>query len=203
MGIFSFFKKKYKPQESEDFIDEVIQIVPHIDDREHLLKIAAILSDHQELVVEEVRKALFHTAEYVEQHQESCENRGIDSHMVEETPALARWLLLVDILMGRKFVCQELDYKAELGDFYFFFKDTYWFKRLALSFDGTNLRENDTIPLWCGLLDQQWKEKGVLIACLDMDSDSYVIVPVRQGDFIALQQHARQAGRHIKAAKDA
>lgn len=200
MSIFAFFRKK--PAIEEVVIDEG-QPLPHIDEKEHLLKIAGILCNGDEEILEEYRQALHHTADYLEAHPKICEDRGIAPGELDITPTFVQWIVLIDLLIQHKYLCTELDYKAELGDFYYFLKDTYWFKQFGLSFDGTELKEYEDLPKWCAQLDEVWKDQGICLVHLDIDSDSYVITPLKKAAFSAIQLHARQAGRHVKLAKEA
>ena len=52
------------------------------------------------------------------------------------------------------------------------------------------------------MLDEKWKEKGVCIAALDIDSDSYVIFPILESELDKLMELAEKVDGRIALAKE-
>lgn len=92
---------------------------------------------------------------------------------VEEDAEEVRWLALVDILEVNGYVC-ERDWKDELEDFVYFIGNVKGVKSKELPIVSEWFSEDDAVADWCKVMDEKWKDKGVCVAAIDIESDSYV-----------------------------
>lgn len=181
MGLFSFFKK------APTFTaDDAVQ-------HEHpLLEIAGIVSGHDKAVIAEARACIENPlAYYLEHLTDDAKDEICDS------PALMRWLGVIDILKRHQYAC-ECDWKEAKDDF-------LWQLRAlknvqSLSVNDAWLDANEDIPTWCEVLEQKWKKHHTMVAAFDTDSDSYVLFVCTTGTLAHLKSLAEKIGNRIDDA---
>ena len=135
---------------------------------ETYLEIAGILTDDREVLAR--LKACFENPQrYFKENEDRYDERCIDLEDGQET---LRWIGLVDELLESKSLV-ELDWKTDRDEF------LYQLEPLAakhsLDLDGNWLKEEANIPAWCNILDEKWASQDFCIACMDINSDSYVL----------------------------
>ena len=166
-------------------------------ERSTLLEIAEIISGGDEAVLDDIAGCVKDPASYFEAHEEQFEERGIDS---AEDPELVCWLGLADALEARGHVC-ERDWEDEKEDFVFFLGKLSGMKRLGLELQPDWLDGDGGISQWCAVLDEKWAPRQCCAACIDIESDSYVVFPCGLADLERLKALAEKAGRRIGLAE--
>lgn len=158
-----------------------------------LLEIAAIISDSDAAVWKEMTLCTSNPKEYFSAHQERYEERGVDD--VRDLESI-QWLGLVDILEAHNYVC-ERDWKDEKEDFLYFLGGLNGRKRLGLELREDWFSEEDDISIWSRILDEKWEPQQCCLACIDINSDSYVLFPCGLAEAEQLKTLAAQLGRCI------
>ena len=189
MGLFDRFKRSPAEEPGEN-TQAAQNAWPGV-----MLEIAAIISNGDEAVLQEVAACTSDPAGYFAAHQERYEERGVDA---PDDLGLVQWLGLVDILEEHGWVC-ERDWKDELEDFSYFVQNLHGFQQLGLELDPDWLDEDEDISAWCGVLTEKWE--GVCVAAIDIDSDSYVLFPTSTAQLADLQRLAGEIGHRIDAAE--
>lgn len=165
-----------------------------------LLEIAKLISKGDKSVEKAVQKCVSDMDSYYDEHEEDFEERWLDREAIEEDEIEEdelQWIAMVDILINYVYCC-ELDWKCYKEDFVECLKELHGMERYGLSLEEDWLDEEADIREWCSVLDEKWKEKGVCIAALDIDSDSYVIFPVLEEELEQLIELAEEVDRRIK-----
>lgn len=162
-----------------------------------LAEIAEIISGGDAVIAENITACAGDPAAYFEAHQEQFEERWLHSC---EDPDLVCWLALVDELEAREHVC-ERDWKDEKEDFLYFLGNLTGMKRLDLELQPDWLDEDGDISEWCAILDEKWASQQCCAACIDIDSDSYVVFPCGLPELERLKALAKKAGRRIELAE--
>ena len=157
----------------------------------NLIEIAKLIAPGDEAVLRDVTACVESPAAWYNAHQEQYFERGITS---AKNPGLVQWIGLVDILEGHGWVC-ERDWKDELVDFLYFVEHLHGFQAQGLSIDPDWFDADDDIPVWCGILTEKWQSKGVRMAAIDIDSDSYVLFPCAVSQYPALRKLAEEIGQ--------
>ena len=175
-----------------------------------ILKIAELVSDNNSAVMAELSACAENTEQYYKEHgrkYELLENLGGNmfsqhkcrTHIKEEDCSCIQWIVLAECLVKNN-IAAALDWKCELEDFSYCIKGLAGKKKYKLSFRKTWFCEEDSIEEWCGVLNEKWKSAGVCIVQLDMESDTYIILPLSSADYEQLKQLAWDAGQNIYLA---
>ena len=132
---------------------------------------------------------------YYEETAENYQERDVDSDADDDTII---WLGIVDILIeqGKMF---EFDYSVELEDFIYGIQEI---NENDLVFDENHLDEDSDIVGWFQVLYNEWSSLGVVIAGMDIDSDSYCVLIITRDAFDALVIEAEKTGHKIALAQD-
>ncbi len=160
--------------------------------REALLALSRKLSGGSEQVAGEVAQALDQPDAYVEQWGERLLNRCIE----EPTPDLA-WIALVDAL-GEHGLVWEIDWKQEIETTLFAVHSLLDCRGWLLPAADRRLEqaiqtEHDTFQQLIELHD--WlRPHGLVLGHLDINSDSYVLIVVREDDFTEIGLLAKASG---------
>ncbi|GED72247.1 hypothetical protein BRE01_59490 [Brevibacillus reuszeri] len=163
-----------------------------IDKRAALLTLSTKLSAGSENVVMEVMQALDHPEMYVEQWGDRLDNRGIH----EPIPELA-WFALVDALddLGLVF---EINWKLDAENILFAVHSLLdrrgWLlpaedRRLeqAISLEGHTYQHLRELHQWL-------RPHGIVLGNLDINSDCYVLILVKEDDREEIEQLATNSG---------
>lgn len=129
-------------------------------------------------------------ARYYNDNSEMFMERCIEEDDDEDTII---WISIVDeMILENK--AWEFDWKAELEDF------TYGMEQIlpdGLTVNEDSLNEDDSIPDWTESINSEWANSGYVIACFDIDSDSYVIFVCKKDIFEQLQAEAVKVDHKI------
>lgn len=187
MGLFDRFKRSPAEEPGEN-TQAAQNAWPGV-----ILEIAAIISNGDEAVLQEVAACTSDPAGYFVAHQERYEERSVyDANDREEI----QWLGLVDILEPHVYVC-ELDWKDAKEEFLYFLEHLKGMKRLGLELQEDWFSEKDDISIWSRILDEKWKPQQCCLTCIDINSDSYVLFPCGLAEAEQLKTLAAQLGRCI------
>lgn len=186
MGLFGMFRAKETPTPQPPKT-EPKPLGPVLEE------IARIISGGEEAVLQDAASCARDPKGWFAAHQERYEERGVDA---PDDLGLVQWLGLVDILEDRGWVC-ERDWKDELEDFSYFVRNLKGFQALGLELAEDWLDGDEDVPAWCAVLAEKWKAQGVRMACIDIDSDSYVLFPAAAPQLAQLQGLAGEAGHRI------
>ena len=189
MALFGHFKKK----EASAAVPAA-QTVERKPYGPNLIEIARLISQDNEAVLRSVTACTENPAAWHKAHQEQYFERGITS---AKNLGLVQWIGLVDILEEHGWVC-ERDWKDELEDFLYFVEHLHGFQAQELSIDPDWFNADADIPVWCGILAEKWVSKGVRMAAIDIDSDSYVLFPCPVSQYPALRKLAKEIGQCIE-----
>lgn len=163
-----------------------------VDKREALLALSRKLSGGSEQVAGEVAQALDHPDAYVGQWGDRLWNRGIE----EPIPDLA-WIALVDAL-GEQGLVWEIDWKQEIETTLFAVHSLLdrrgWLlpaadRRLeqAIQSDHDTFQQLNELHDWL-------RPHGIVLGQLDINSDSYVLIVIREDDFTEMEQLTKASG---------
>lgn len=162
-----------------------------------LLEIAAIISDQDPAVLEELKDCVQDPLDYADDHYHNYAMRfmGQDLDLIE--PEVLMWIGLVDCLEENEYVC-ERDWKDELPDFVHFLKTRRGMARLGLTLEEAWLDPDTDISDWIEVLNARWARQGCCVATIGIDSDSYVLFPCTTAERERLKTLAAQMGQVIQ-----
>ncbi|MCM1184134.1 MAG: hypothetical protein NC337_12250 [Roseburia sp.] len=133
---------------------------------------------------------------YYDDNAQLYAERGISSAVDEDT---IMWIGMVDILT-EKGMLFEFDWSVELGDFIYGMQEIN--RNEELSIDETGLDEDSHIVEWLTVLNRAWSGQGFVIAGMDIVSDSFCVLIVRESIFHKLAAEADKIGHRIALAQD-
>lgn len=171
-------------KETQDLLRAYLEnrVTPDLEDWEIVLdmrtdeqKNIAIYQEITQLLTDdrEVRSRLTSCFEspraYFKQYADRYDERGISEEVDEAT---IKWLAIADELLAVDAVI-ELDWKTGKGEF--LYQLTPLAAKQTLDFEENWFDEDDEIPTWCKILDEKWAGHDFCLACMDINSDSYVL----------------------------
>ncbi|MFE1625302.1 DUF6630 family protein [Brevibacillus reuszeri] len=191
MGWFRWWGKSRKTDNTPDIEVQDLQ-VSSITKRAALLALSEKLSLGSENVVGEVVLALDHPELYVEQWEERLDNRGIEAPI----PDLA-WIALVDALDQLGLVW-EIDWKQDAQTILFAVGSLLDRRGWLLPAADRRLEQaishdNYTFDL-LGELHKWLRPHGIVMGHLDINSDSYVLIIVREDECGEIERLAATSG---------
>ena len=173
----------------------------NFDAKKGLVEIGKAISADDKVVAAEIEKCVKDTEAYFEENEERFEERGMEQEDMEEDAEEVRWIALVDILEVNGYVC-ERDWKDELEDFVQFVGNLKGTKSRELPIKFEWFDEDGDVAEWCKVLDEKWADKGVCVAAIDIESDSYVLFPYEVEELGKLCELAEALERRIDMAKN-
>ena len=72
----------------------------------------------------------------------------------------------------------------------------------GLSINADILDEDDDITVWAEAVNKDWESAGYVLACFDIDSDSYEMFVCKKDVFDQLAEEAQKAGHRIDLAQN-
>ena len=99
------------------------------------------------------------------------------------------------------FVC-ERDFEDELRDFVRSVRRLKRVKRASLPLRKSWFDEDEDIPAWCAEADEKWEPRGMCLAAIDIDSDSYVLFVCGKTELALLESLAQRISCRIAPAKN-
>ena len=171
-------------KETQDLLRAYLEnrVTPDLEDWEIVLdmrtdeqKNIAIYQEITQLLTDdrEVRSRLTSCFEspgaYFKQYADRYDERGISEEVDEAT---IKWLAIADELLAVNTVI-ELDWKTDKEEFLHQLEPLA--AKHSLDLEENWFDEDDEIPTWCKILDEKWASQDFCIACMDINSDSYVL----------------------------
>lgn len=77
-----------------------------------------------------------------------------------------------------------------------------WFIEDPKKYFKDNLDEDDDITVWVEAVNKDWESAGYVLACFDIDSDSYEMFVCKKDVFDLLAEEAQKAGHRIDLAQN-
>lgn len=127
--------------------------------------------------------------------QEAGNERGVDDCAGREDEVM--WLALVDTLIDGSQQAVEIDWCGETEDLVWSLNSIT--KEPALHLDEDGLSEEDLTACF-DEVNVLWNPQGWMLAYMDIDSDSYVLVPLRVDQFEAAEPLAARLDKTLTQA---
>ena len=177
-------KNGLSEKETQDMLRAYLEnrVTPELEDWEIVLdmrtdeqKNIAIYQEITQLLTDdsEVRSRLTSCFEspkaYFKQYADRYDERGISEEVDEAT---IKWLAIADELLAVDTVI-ELDWKTDKDEF--LYQLTPLATKQTLDLEENWFDEDDDILTWCKILDERWAGHDFCLACMDINSDSYVL----------------------------
>ncbi|WP_138754361.1 DUF6630 family protein [Paenibacillus sinopodophylli] len=192
MGLFDFFRKK--KVDAMLLSDTDLEQGMEEERFAALLELSRKLSIGNEDIVQEVSDAYLAPDEYCEKWQDRLDDRGITGPL-EELP----WIALVDALMEER-LADEMDWKSEGSTILYVIRRLIARKQLLpADKDWSEFEYEDQQPtdVMLELMKNKLLAYDIALACLDIESDSYVLIAVEAVMMGELKQLAHAAGYRI------
>lgn len=160
-----------------------------------LLLVQKLSYDVEEQILSEISLALEQPKAYVEKFKDRLDERGIDRPIDQ-----LAWISLVDALLEHD-LAFEIDWKESglyLCDVVDELLDRK--KMACISWEDFEDGEFDELPTsqYLNEISIRLSEKGISLACLDIESDCYVLITVPSTDIDEIKALAREAGYRIQ-----
>ncbi|MEZ2660901.1 DUF6630 family protein [Aneurinibacillus aneurinilyticus] len=160
-----------------------------------LLLVKKLSYDVEEQIFSEVSLAIEKPESYFEKFKERLDERGIDSPIDQ-----LAWISLVDALLDHD-LAFELDWK-ESGLYICDVVDELLDRKkmACMSWEDFEDGEIDELPTSQCLneISGKLKEQAISLACLDIESDCYVLITVPSSDIDEIMKLAQEAGCRIQ-----
>ncbi|WP_099520036.1 DUF6630 family protein [Paenibacillus sp. BIHB 4019] len=159
-----------------------------------LLELSRRLAFGQSQIVEEVTEAMLHEEDYFVRWFDRLDERGI-SCPIPELP----WFALVDSLQAEG-LAGEIDWKEDSDEVASVIEDLLARKQLLPEEEWNWENEvEEMIPTYDFLVKmfKLLQAHSITLACMDINSDCYVLITVRSEEISKLQALAARAGYRI------
>jgi hypothetical protein len=166
------------------------------------LTLAGILAAGDDGLREAMRDATTQPAQYLQAHAGTAD-RLWSSQDAAADPALP-WLALVDELIERNRAV-ELDWKLDDGDIAFYLQDLAGYALLSPSSRAAIAaleREETLTVLWLRDVAAIAAADDVVVAVMDIDSDSYVTQLLRRDDYQRAHDCAERIGQVLRDIRE-
>lgn len=162
-----------------------------------IVQLAGLLSMNHSAVMEEMEACAADTEKYCKTHQQEYEMLdSLGGVITREDQACIQWIVLAECLV-RYNIAALLDWKCELEDFAYFVKGLAGKRKNKLTFRTAWFDEEESLEEWCAVLNAKWQSAGACLVQLDMDSDSYILVPVLSDQYESVRKLAEGIGQKI------
>ncbi|WP_141501410.1 DUF6630 family protein [Paenibacillus luteus] len=193
MGIFDFFRKKRLSKDEP--LDSSDGLYRNEEERhEGLLTLSRKLSSGNEDVVLEVKESLLSPLAYCEKWQDRLDDRGISAPFEELS-----WIAMVDALIEER-MAEEVDWKSESTTILYTTRKLIARKQLLpQDMDWSEFDFIEELPTAeaLELMKNKLKHFDIALACLDINSDSYVLITVPFEELVGIKRLASKAGYQI------
>lgn len=158
------------------------------------LELAVLLAPADATIERDVRTAIEQPASYLQAHEVTSGRLGSSKQ-----PAGDRhlpWLALVDELIARH-CAVELDWRVDKDDLLWSLEQLQGYPQLSATTRASiaELRNDDALTVnWLRAVAGQTAHDGMIIAVMDIDSDSYVTLLLKHDDYHRAAQLARRLG---------
>ncbi|MCI9369215.1 MAG: hypothetical protein HFH65_02625 [Lachnospiraceae bacterium] len=165
-----------------------------------VLKIAEILSNNCSEILAELSSCVENTEQYYKEHKTKYEIfKNLGGTVTEKDYDCIQWIVLIESLVEQT-IAAAFDWKCEFEDFSYFVKGAPDKKKYKLPFRKAWFQEDDSIEEWCVILNDKWKSKGACLTQLEMENDSYILLPLLFADYEQVKQLACDIGQNIYLA---
>lgn len=162
-----------------------------------ILQLAELLSMSHTAVMKEMEACVADTEKYCKDHQQEYEILDcLDGVITEEDYGCVQWFILAECLV-RYNIAALLDWKCELEDFAYFVKGLAGKRKYKLTFRTAWFDEEESVEEWCAVLNMKWQSAGAYLVQLDMDSDSYTLLPILSKQYEIARRLAEEIGQKI------
>lgn len=197
--ILKSYIVKTKEKKKKDFI--VIKNKISKKDKS-LIEIGNIISKGDKKVVSQLNEIFSNFKNYIMINKEfeflikDMENISIKEEL------FLKFYTLSNVLEKNGYLCC-LDWKCELEDFKMIsgLLEKFTDDKIC-RLDSINFDEDDDITTWCEIFDEKFKNKNILIAGFDLNSDSYTVFPISYEDFEKIQNLIGDTDLRIDFAKN-
>ncbi|MED0673780.1 hypothetical protein P4S95_26865 [Aneurinibacillus aneurinilyticus] len=160
-----------------------------------LLLVQKLSCDAEEQIFSEVSLAIEKPETYFEKFKDRLDERGIDSPIDQ-----LAWISLVDALLDHD-LAFELDWK-ETGLYICDVVDELLDRKKMVSMNWEEFEDGefDELPTsqYLNEVSKKLREKGISLACLDIESDCYVLITVPSSDIDEIKKLAQEVGCRIQ-----
>lgn len=168
--------------------------------RTQILQLSELLSMNHPSVMKTMEACAADTEKYCKEHQQEYEILAcLDGTVAKEDYACIQWIILIECLMKYD-IAALLDWKCELENFAGFIKGLAGKRKYKLTFRTAWFDEEESLEEWCAVLNAKWQPSGACLVQLDLDSDSYILLPVLSVQFEIVQTLAAEIGMKITSA---
>lgn len=165
-----------------------------------ILQLAELLSIQHPAVMKVMEACAADTEKYCKEHRQEYEILGSLSGMItEEDYECIQWIVLTECLVKYNFAAL-LDWKCELEDFAYCVKGLTGKRKYKLTFRTAWFDEDASLEEWCAVLNTKWLPSSVSFVHLDMDSDTYILLPVLSEQYATAKNLAKAIGQKIYLA---
>ncbi len=162
-----------------------------------ILQLARLLSMNHSAVMEEMEACVADTEKYCKAHQQEYEILNcLGGVITKEDEECIQWIILAECLVQHN-IAALLDWKCELEDFAYFVKGLAGKRKYKLAFRTAWFDDEESMEEWCAILNARWQSAGACLVQLDMDSDSYILVPVLSGQYESVRKLADGIGQKL------
>lgn len=191
MGIFDKWKAKADKKNNQQQKDV------ELSKNQTYLEIGEIVSDHNIEIIKVISECVSNPQDYFIKNIEQYGERGIENGDIE----IIRWIGLVDCIVKHNYAC-EIDWKEEASELINSIKDLNGTKKQSLTLKEEWFDEECEVTDCCSIIDNMWEKQEFCIGSFDINSDSYIVFPIKINDFIILEKYAKQIGQRIALAKN-
>lgn len=180
---------------SEIYAEAVKKPVSDEELAEAYKKFAEIISIGDKEVLAQTEKLTKDVKSYFEENKRLFENRFIEDFSKMPARDLI-WLGFADILIENGYA-EEFDWKCELETFEYCFKKLKQFSMVYANLKFPEFDEEADISDWIDELNGVFSDDGVSVMQPDIDSDSYILFPIRGKFSKELEIESRKIGKRF------
>lgn len=169
------------------------------DDYKNLIDICKIITSNDENSMKEINEYINNPDDFYKNYKDIYDDWNIDKDKLSESEF--SWLTLILILINNGYA-KDLDWKSPLEDFLLCLSKLKQYHDNKLNINKKLLSDKGNCSNWSKELQEQWKEKDLLIAQLCFESDTYVIFITNADNLKKLKELALKNNHHIKDGKD-
>lgn len=166
------------------------------------LSLAALLAPADASLADAMQQVTTQPAQYLEAHPGTAD-RLWASKDVASDPSLP-WLALVDELMARN-IATEIDWKTDRDELLFQLEDLAGYALLSETSRKAlaELEREDALTVnWLRDIAAQAASDGLIVAVMDIDSDSYITLLLPEADYTRANQGAQQLGQVLRDIRE-
>lgn len=178
-GFGAWCAYKGAAEQREKSAELVSQPEVNIADSKYFLRLARLLTNGDMSVLRDMDFADSRSAsKFFHSHKQDFAERGINTMSDFAAYDSGKiWLLgLVDILIKHGYAC-ELDWKENIEEFVWAVSQLFAVRAMDLPVDNFGFFEDDDVESWLAKLNETWQTHDFRLLQIDIESDSFVLVP--------------------------